>query len=113
MPAFNTVDEYIDSFPDETKKRLEQVREVIRKVVPEAEEGFSYGVPAFKYKVNTMIYAEFKNHIGLYPTPPVIEKFSEELKGYETSKGAIKFPHSKPLPLTLITRIIEYKMKKS
>ncbi len=108
---FKSIDEYHATFPVEVQKKLDQLREVIKKTATQATEIISYNIPTFKQYKNLVHYAAYKNHIGFYPTPNVLEVFNEELKNYKTSKGAIQFPIDKPLPLTLIKKIVKYRMK--
>ena len=82
---------------------------MLKKLLPKAEEKLSYGVPSFKLDGKTIMYAAFKNHIGLYPEPKIIEFFKDELKPYPTSKGTIKFDLSEPIPYDLIEKIVRYK----
>jgi hypothetical protein len=70
-------------------------------------------MPTFYLYGNLIHFAAFKNHIGLYPTPSGIEAFQQELSQYEGSKGAIKFPHDKPLPLDLISKITKYRIEEN
>jgi uncharacterized protein YdhG (YjbR/CyaY superfamily) len=103
-----TVDEYVKKYPEDVQKKLNQIRNLAKKLEPEATDTFSYGAPAVKADNRIfIIYAAFKNHIGIYPTPIVIESFRKELEDYETSKGTIKFPHDEPLPLPLLEKIIK------
>ena len=111
--TFTTVDEYVDSFPAKTKKMLETLRSAVRKIAPQAKEGFSYGVPAFNLNGNLVLYAGFKNHIGFYPQPSAIKKFKNRLFEYETSEGTIRFPLDKPLPLDLIIEIVEFRIQEN
>jgi uncharacterized protein YdhG (YjbR/CyaY superfamily) len=114
MPQkFNTIDEYIDSFPEKTKEQLTLLRSTIRQAAPQAKEAFSYGVPAFKLNGNLVLFAAFKNHIGFYPTPSVMKKFREELSKFETSEGTVRFPLGQPLPLKLISKIVEFRVGES
>lgn len=109
-----SIDEYIDTFPEETQRILQQVRAAIKTVVPEAEETIGYAIPTFKLnKINLVHFAGFKNHIGFYPTPVAGEVFKEELANYKTGKGSVQFPLDKPMPLDLITRIVEYRIKET
>jgi uncharacterized protein YdhG (YjbR/CyaY superfamily) len=108
-----SVDEYISNFPEETRNILEQVRATIKKAAPQAEEVISYSMPAFKQNGILVFYAAHKNHIGFYPTSSGTAVFKEELAGYNTSKGAIQFPLGKPIPLDLITRIVEFRVKEN
>jgi uncharacterized protein YdhG (YjbR/CyaY superfamily) len=106
-----TIDEYIAGFPGDVQKILQEVREVIKKTAPEAEEAISYGIPTFKLKGNLVHFGGFKNHIGFYPAPRGLEKFKEELSAYEGSKGTVKFPLDKPIPYDLIRKIVAYRVQ--
>lgn len=111
MPTkFATVDEYIATFPPATKKALNEIRSTIRKAAPKAEEVISYNMPAFRLDGILVWYAGYKEHIGLYPRPDVIQVFKKELTSYKLSKGTIQFPLGQPLPLALITRIVNYRI---
>ncbi len=103
------VDEYLEKVPEPARGTLNRIRAVIRSVVPaEATEAISYGMPAFKYKGSLLGYAAFANHCGLYPmSPAVIVAFQDELKAYETSKGTIRFPVDKPLPASLVKKLVK------
>jgi uncharacterized protein YdhG (YjbR/CyaY superfamily) len=115
MTASKTTDieHYFSGFPFETRIMLEQLRETILNVAPEAEEMISYKMPAFKLKGMLVWYAAFKKHIGLYPTASPIKFFKDELTSYKYSKGAIQFPLNQPLPLDLISKIVKFKMKEN
>lgn len=78
-----------------------------------AEEVISYKMPAFRFKGMLVYFAAFKNHIGFYPTNSGIEVFKDELDRYKSSKGAVQFPLDKPLPLDLIRRIVEFRVKEN
>lgn len=104
------VKNYIDKQPSPQKQILKKLRQVIRSAAPEASEQMSYGVPAFKVGGRTVLYAAFKNHIGLYPTPGVINTFQKELKDYKTSKGTIQFPKDQPMPYALIKKIVKVRL---
>ncbi|MCD8507427.1 DUF1801 domain-containing protein [Candidatus Woesebacteria bacterium] len=104
---------YIAKQDQPQQEVLQKIRELIQGLLPEAEERMSYGVPSFRLDGKSILYAAFKNHIGLYPEPEVIELFQEELANYETAKGTIKFPLDKPIPYDLITRIVKQKYDKN
>ncbi|MBS1604478.1 MAG: DUF1801 domain-containing protein [Bacteroidetes bacterium] len=111
MPAkFQSVDQYISTFPPATRKALKDIRSAIKKAAPGAEEAISYNIPAFKLDGMLVWYAGYKEHIGLYPRPNVIQLFKKELTGYKLSKGTIQFPLDQPLPIDLITRIVKYRI---
>ncbi len=110
---FNTMDEYIDTFPEDVRRILNELRQTIQDVAPEAEETINYQMPTFTLNGNLVHFAAFKNHIGFYPTPTGIEAFREELSGYKGAKGSVQFPLDEPLPLPLIRRIVEYRVKEN
>jgi len=105
MKKYKTVDEYLDDFSGETKKKLVMIRETIQKMVPEATEKISYGIPTFYLNGNLVHYAGFKNHIGFFPGAAPLREFEKDLTDYKTSKGTVQFPLSQPLPLELIKKI--------
>ena len=109
-----SVDDYIDSFPDAVKKRLKQIRKTILSNAPEAKEEISYSMPSYKIGGKPLMYfAAFKNHIGLYATPSGHMKFSKALSKYKQGKGSVQFPHEETLPLTLIAEIVRFRVKES
>jgi uncharacterized protein YdhG (YjbR/CyaY superfamily) len=108
--GFNSIDEYIASFPEAIQKLLQKVRAVIRETAPGAEEKISYQMPTFFLKGNLVHFAAFKNHIGFYPTPNGIEQFKDELAPYASAKGSARFPLNKPLPLELIRKIVKFRV---
>lgn len=111
-PKYATVDEFISSFPTNIQVILQNVRKAIKEAVPGSVDGFSYGVPTTKLNdKNLIIYSAFKNHLGIYPTPEVIENFSKELKGYKQSKGAIQFQFDAPIDYELIKKLAIYRAK--
>ena len=109
--GFNSIDEYIANFPEDTQALLEAVRATIKAAAPDAEERISYQMPTFALNGNLVYFAGCKNHIGLYPASSgVPETFKEELSIYKGTKGSIHFPITQPLPLELITRIVQFRV---
>jgi uncharacterized protein YdhG (YjbR/CyaY superfamily) len=110
--ARKNVDKYFAAAPEAARSSLNKMRATIRSAVPrEAIETISYGIPAFKHKVVLVWYAAFSNHCSLFPAAAVIEAFKNELKGFSTSKGTIKFPFEKPLPIALIKKLVKARVK--
>ena len=109
----NKVSEYIEDFPIATQALLNQLRAVIKKAAPDAEEIISYQMPAYKYNGPLVYFAGYKNHIGFHPTPQGITAFKKELSVYKGSKGAVQFPLDEKLPLDLITKIVKYRVKQN
>jgi uncharacterized protein YdhG (YjbR/CyaY superfamily) len=108
-----TIDDYIDTFPLNVQRKLRELRRTIRKAAPKAEETISYQIPAFKLNGNLVYFAAFKNHIGLYPTTSAMRAFKKELSKYETSKGTVRFPMNKPIPLGSVERIVRYRVREN
>jgi uncharacterized protein YdhG (YjbR/CyaY superfamily) len=106
----SNVDEYIAAFPADLQRRLEAIRNAIRKTAPHAEECISYMMPTYKQDGVLVHFAGYKNHIGFYPTPSAIEAFKDQLSEWVWSKGAIQFPHDQPLPLKLVKAIVKYRL---
>jgi uncharacterized protein YdhG (YjbR/CyaY superfamily) len=106
--APKNVDEYLAGVPEPARSTLNKMRAAIRSTVPpEATETISYGMPAFKHKGVLVWFAAFSNHCSLFPTASVIEAYKNELKGFSTSKGTIHFPTDKPLPTTLVKKLVK------
>lgn len=112
---FKSIDQYHKALSPELAGRLQQIRDVVHKIVPDAEEAISYQIPCFKYNGYLIYYAAFTNHITLsHPySKEFLEEFEKDLKGYKVSKSAIQIPNNKPLPLDLITRIIKFRKKEN
>jgi uncharacterized protein YdhG (YjbR/CyaY superfamily) len=106
----NSIDEYIATFPEEIQKILQELRATIKAAAPGAEEKISYQMPAFAQKGILVYFAAWKNHIGFYPTSSGTQAFKQELSIYESSKGSVKFPLDKPLPLELISKIVKFRV---
>ena len=106
----HSIDEYIAGFPDDVQRILKELRSVIKKSAPGAQEAINYGIPTFKLNGNLVHFAAFKKHIGFYPTPSAIDVFKTDLSNYEVSKGAIKFPINKPIPFDLVEKIVRFRV---
>jgi prevent-host-death family protein len=110
--ASKSIDEYLAGVPEPARTTLNTIRATIRSAVPpEAIEVISYRIPAFKYKGMLVWYGAFTNHCSLFPGPGIIEAFKEELKRYPIAKGTIQFPLDKPLPATLLKKIVKARVE--
>ncbi len=108
------VTRYLQQFDGETRKRLEKMRQIIHEVAPTAEESIAYGMPAYKMNGRPLVYfAAFPKHIGFYATPNGHEAFKKEFASYKQGKGSVQFPHTQPLPIELIRRVVEYRAKQN
>jgi uncharacterized protein YdhG (YjbR/CyaY superfamily) len=106
----NSIDEYVQRFPELTQRLLEQVRATIRKAAPQAVETIKYQIPTYVQHENLVHFGGFQTHIGFYPTPSAIREFQQQLSGYASAKGSVQFPLDKPLPLKLIRQIVEFRI---
>jgi uncharacterized protein YdhG (YjbR/CyaY superfamily) len=107
------VDAYIEAAPKEVRARLLQLRRIIKSTVPRAKEGISYKIPYYDYEGALVWFAAFKNHIGLFLRPPVIQEHKRELRGYETTKSSVHLPIDKPLPAALVKKLVKARVAKN
>lgn len=107
------IDEYIAGFPKSTQVLLQEMRETIKKAVPDAGERISYQIPTFTLGRNLVHFAGYERHIGFYPGASGIRSFQEELSRYKRGKGSVQFPLDEPLPLALITEIVLFRVKEN
>ncbi|MDI9364891.1 MAG: DUF1801 domain-containing protein [Flavobacterium sp.] len=109
-PKHTDIDSYIAEFPEATQALLQQIRATIKAIATEATETISYGIPTFVYHGNLVHFAGYKQHIGFYPGAAGIAAFKEEISNYKWAKGSVQFPLNAPLPLDLVTRIVQYRL---
>lgn len=110
---FNSVPEYIKTFPKEIQVILEQLREIILKNAPDAAESISYGMPAYKTQGKPLVYfGALKNHIGFYATPTGHKQFSEQLSKYKQGKGSVQFPFD-DVPFELVKKIVVFRVREN
>ncbi len=105
------IDAYIASFSPEVQSILERIRLTIREAAPEAEEKISYQMPTFALMGNLVHFAAFKKHIGLYPPVMGDEELNAAIARYRGEKGNLRFPLDEPIPYTLISRIVKFRVK--
>lgn len=104
-PRFTTVDEYLAGVPSDVRPILEEIRALVKRTVPDAQETISYQMPAFRSERVFFFYAAFKKHIGIYPPLHGDEALEQELMPYRGEKGNLKFPLGRPMPYDLIARV--------
>ena len=110
----NDIAEYIERFPKDVQRILKQIRTIIRKSAPKAEESIAYGMPAYKLNGKPLVYfAGYERHIGFYATPTGHSEFKKELSKYKQGKGSVQFPLKDPIPLDLITKIVQFRVKET
>lgn len=103
-------EQYFATFPKETRSILQQVRETIQKAAPKATEKISYAMPTFFLYGNLVHFAAYQNHIGFYALPSGNEAFRQAISKYKSGKGSIQFPINEPMPLDLITQIVQFRV---
>lgn len=109
-----TIEEYIESFPENIQTLLIRVREIIQENAPEAIEEISYGMPAYNYHGKPLVYfAAFSKHIGFYATPSGHKQFEKELSSYKQGKGSVQFSLDQPLPYKLIAEMVQFRVQEN
>ncbi len=114
MKTFTSIDHYLDNLPKEFVPKIKEFRALAKKLIPKGEEAINYGMLTIQLNGKNVIhFAAMKGHVGFYPSPSGITPFEDELnkKGLSFSKGCIRFPYDKPLPVPLITKIIKLRVK--
>ena len=109
------VDQYLEALEEPKRTTLAQLRDTILAILPEADQGISYGVPAFKVRGKTIAgFAAFKNHLSYLPhSGSVFPELSDELQGYSTSSGALRFGTDEPLPVPLVRKLIAVRLQQA
>jgi uncharacterized protein YdhG (YjbR/CyaY superfamily) len=106
------IDDYLDALEEPKRSTLAQLRDTIMSIVPDAEQGISYGMPAFKLRGKTIAgFAAFKNHLSFLPhSGSVIPALAKQTEGYTSTPGSLHFPIDKPLPKTLVKELLSVRM---
>ncbi|MDT2596422.1 DUF1801 domain-containing protein [Enterococcus dongliensis] len=106
------IETYINEADKKQQPMLKELYQLIKELVPaETVEKISYGMPTFHLKENLVHFGAMKKHVGFYPTPSVIEAFKEQLKDYQTSKGAVQIPYEQKIPTELIKEMIHFRLE--
>ncbi len=108
-----SIDDYIGDFPKDVQRILRKLRSAIKKVAPQAKETISYRIPTFMLRGYLVHFAAFKDHVSLFPTSSPMETFKRALSPYKVSRGTIQFPLDRPLPLTLVNRIVKSRVREN
>ncbi len=108
--TFNSIDEYIGTFPETVQNIMEQLRTTIKDAVPDAVEKITYNMPTFTLNGTYLVYfAGWKKHIAFYGAPRGNPEFKEDLSAYESGAGTLQFPYDQPMPFDLITKIVKFR----
>lgn len=111
--AIKTIDQYIRIAPEEHRALLQKMRSEIATAAPKAIESIKYGMPTFELNGNLVHFAAMKGHLGFYPAPSGIIAFKKQLEKYDTSKGCIRFSYDKPVPFSLVKKIVTFRVKEN
>ena len=112
--TYRSIDDYIAKQPKEVRPVLEQVRGIIRKEMPNAEETISYQIPTFKlHGRGVLSFAGWKEHYAIYAGAEYVATFRKQLAAYELSKGTIRFSLAKPVPVKLIAAVAKFRAKEA
>ena len=107
-----TIDTYIAAYPAPVQTLLQQMRAAIQAAAPTAKEKIAYGIPTFYTEQGNLVhFGGFKQHIGFYPGADGISAFKKEWARYAGAKGSVQFPIDEPLPLPLVKRVVEFRLK--
>jgi uncharacterized protein YdhG (YjbR/CyaY superfamily) len=109
--VFTSVDQYIGTFPQDVQKTLEEIRNTIKAIVPDAKEKISYQIPCFELNGRNLIhFAGWNRHISMYPVSAGDEAFEKKIARYVAGKGTLKFPLDEPIPLELIEEVVRFRL---
>jgi uncharacterized protein YdhG (YjbR/CyaY superfamily) len=112
--AAKDIDEYLASVPKEARAVLENLRKTIKAAAPKTVEMISYRIPTFNYHGMLVGFAAFKDHCSFFVmSPSVMDRYKDELKPYDTATGTIRFPVKKPLPVSLVKKLVKARIKEN
>ena len=111
-PKHETIDAYLVGLSDDKRAALDRLRKIIRAAAPKAEESISYQLPAFRLNGKPLVaFGATANHCAFYPmSGNTVEAHKKELREFETSKGTIRFQTDRPLPATLVRKLVRARM---
>ena len=107
------IDDYLANLDEPKRTTLQKLRQTIQSIIPKAEQGMSYGMPAFRLHGKVIAgFAAFKNHVSYLPhSGSVLPEIADDVAGYVTSKGALQFPIDKALPKALVRKLIAVRLR--
>lgn len=115
MAKYGSVDEYMAQLPDDRRAAMEELRATIRAAAPTAVEAISYNMPALRLNDRFLVsYEAFKNHVSVFAwSEEMLAELGDALRPYAVGKGTIRFPAGEPIPLDLVTRIVEFRIREA
>jgi uncharacterized protein YdhG (YjbR/CyaY superfamily) len=111
MAKVNKVDEYIEAAPEHARKKLYEIRTLLKKAAPKATEAIKWNSPVLEEKRILFAFSAFKDHMTFMPTRQTLEPFKKELKGFKTGSDTVQFSYDEPLPVSLIRKLAEHRVK--
>lgn len=109
--SLSTIDQYLKPLPADKKAALQKLRKVIRAAAPRAEECINYGIPAFRLDGKMLVaFGAAANHCSFYPGAYPVKALEDDLEAYDTSKGTVRFPADRPLPTTLVRKLVKARL---
>jgi uncharacterized protein YdhG (YjbR/CyaY superfamily) len=108
---YESVDDYIGSFPEDIQLRLRELREISRNFAPNATEGLKWGHPAYSLGTILFVFSGHQKHANFVFTPSTLAAFRDQLTGYKTGKGSVTLPYSDPVPADVLSRMIAYRIR--
>jgi uncharacterized protein YdhG (YjbR/CyaY superfamily) len=111
MKTYPTIAAYLAAQTTEVQPQLYTMYDIVRTAAPKATEAIKYGMPTLIGNKDLVYFAAMKGHLGFYPTPSAIDAFATELAPYSTSKGCVRFPYGTPLPKSLITKMVKFRVR--
>jgi uncharacterized protein YdhG (YjbR/CyaY superfamily) len=109
----SSVDEYIQKAPPQAQEKLKELRQIVQASATAATEKISYQIPTFYLRGNLVHFAAYEKHIGFYPGASAIAHFKDQLTQYKSAKGSVQFPIEKPLPVSLIKKIVKFRVEEN
>lgn len=110
MKEYATIKAYISAQAKLQQVLLKEMYQIVKAAAPHTTEAIKYGMPTLVGNGNLVHFAAMKGHLGFYPAPSAVTHFASELAPYSTSKGCVRFPYNKPLPKSLITRMVKFRV---
>lgn len=110
--AARQIDEMLSSVPEDKRAALQALRETIAAAAPDAVEGISYGLPAFRYRGRPLVsYNATKGHCAFFPmSPAVLDRHRDQLAGFDLAKGTVRFPPDRPIPTEIVSEIVRERL---
>lgn len=110
-PSYTTIDEYIATYDDDVRTRMEKLRALIHHCSPDITEKISWGMPTFVLNGNLVHFSGETRHMGFHPAPSAIEAFANRLGDFKYSKGTVQLPYDKPMPYDLLREIVAFRVR--